>query len=66
MVFSSRKVFAWRRKNRARSGGRAAQGAARDGLETSGNAALAQYNDPFTNPLVRRNEIIIPVSNFTM
>ena len=40
--------------------------AARDGLETSGNAALAQYNDPFTNPLVRRNEIIIPVSNFTM
>lgn len=40
--------------------------AARDGLETSGNAALAQYNDPFTNPLVRRNEIIIPVSNFAM
>ena len=38
----------------------------RDGLEADGNAALAQYNDPFTNPLVRRNEIIIPVSNFVM
>ena len=40
--------------------------AARDGLQTSGPAALAQYNDPFTNPLLRRNEIIIPVSNFEM
>jgi hypothetical protein len=37
-----------------------------DGLEASGAAALAQYNDPFTNPFLRRNEIIIPVSNFTM
>ena len=37
-----------------------------DGLEASGAAALAQYNDPFTNPFLRRNEIIIPVSNFTI
>ena len=22
---------------------------------------LARYNDPFTNPLVRRNEILIPI-----
>lgn len=40
--------------------------AARDGYVTSGAAALAQYNDPFTNPLLRRNEIIIPISNFEM
>lgn len=38
----------------------------RNGLNASGNAALAQYNDPFTNPFLRRNEIIIPVDNFTM
>ena len=37
-----------------------------DGLKADGNAALAQYNDPFTNPLLRRNEIIIPISNFVM
>jgi SOUL heme-binding protein. len=34
--------------------------AARDGLETRGNAGLAQYNDPFTYPLVRKNEVSHP------
>jgi len=29
-----------------------------------GAASLAQYNDPFTNPLVRRNEVLVQLEGF--
>ncbi|MFM7633026.1 MAG: heme-binding protein, partial [Burkholderiaceae bacterium] len=31
-------------------------------LEASGPAQVARYNDPFTLPWRRRNEILIPIS----
>jgi hypothetical protein len=31
------------------------------GLEPAGEAQIARYNDPFTLPWNRRNEIMIPV-----
>lgn len=34
----------------------------RDGLTPGEGWILARYNDPFTNPAVRRNEILIPVA----
>ena len=33
----------------------------KDKLVPSAEWILARYNDPFTNPLVRRNEILIPI-----
>ncbi|CAD7700127.1 unnamed protein product [Ostreobium quekettii] len=34
----------------------------RDGLVAGEGWVLARYNDPFTNPLLRRNEVLIPVA----
>ena len=33
----------------------------KDKLVPKSEWILARYNDPFTNPLVRRNEILIPI-----
>ena len=35
---------------------------AKNGLTVNGAVQVAQYNPPFSMPLIRRNEIIIPVS----
>jgi hypothetical protein len=32
------------------------------GWQVSGTAQIARYNDPFTLPFNRRNEILIPVT----
>lgn len=37
---------------------------ANDGFVVSGAVQVAQYNPPFSMPLIRRNEIIIPISSF--
>ena len=34
-----------------------------DGLVVNGAAQVAQYNPPFSMPLIRRNEIIIPIND---
>lgn len=34
----------------------------RDGLQVNGFVQVAQYNPPFSMPLMRRNEILVPVS----
>ena len=38
---------------------------AQDGLTVNGAVQVAQYNPPFSMPLIRRNEIIIPISDLT-
>ena len=38
---------------------------AKDGLATDGPTQVAQYNPPFSMPLIRRNEIIIPITEPT-
>ncbi|ELY73142.1 SOUL heme-binding protein [Natrinema pellirubrum DSM 15624] len=35
----------------------------RRGLETDGEPALLQYNDPWTPPFMRTNEIEVPVAD---
>lgn len=37
----------------------------KDGLVTNGPAQVAQYNPPLSMPLMRRNEILIPISEPT-
>ncbi len=35
-----------------------------DGLEATSGYKLARYNDPFTLPFVRRNEVLIRLEDF--
>lgn len=35
----------------------------RDGVTFNDGWILARYNDPFTNPIFRRNEILIPIES---
>lgn len=37
----------------------------KDGLVANGAIQVAQYNPPFSMPLIRRNEIIIPINDLT-
>lgn len=37
-----------------------------DGLEPGEGYALARYNDPFTLPFLRRNEVLISLKNFEL
>lgn len=39
---------------------------AADGLTIDGYVQVAQYNPPFSMPLTRRNEIIIPIKDFIL
>jgi hypothetical protein len=36
----------------------------RDGLQPAIGYRLARYNDPFTPPFLRRNEVLIDLSDF--
>lgn len=36
-----------------------------DSLTVNGAVQVAQYNPPFSMPLIRRNEIIIPIAGLT-
>lgn len=37
-----------------------------DGLQPGEGYALARYNDPFTLPLFRRNEVLIALKDFAL
>ena len=37
-----------------------------DGLQAGEGYALARYNDPFTLPLFRRNEVLIALTDFEL